>query len=92
MCRSIKTLRFPDHPATEQEINEAALQFVRKVSGYRTPSRVHQAAFEAAVHQIALTTQELLTELIRPDEAQPLQENPEIDAQDRSRDQKQKNK
>jgi hypothetical protein len=76
MCRSIKTLRFPNHTANEQEIYEAALQFVRKVSGFRKPSRAHQAAFEAAVHQIALATQGLLTELIRPGEAHPLQGKP----------------
>jgi len=63
MCRSIKNLRAIEHPANEQEINEAALQFVRKVSGYRKPSRANQAAFEAAVHQIAATTQELLNSL-----------------------------
>ena len=64
MCRSIKILRSLEHPATEQEINEAALQFVRKVSGYRKPSRANQAAFDMAVHQIAVTTQELLNSLI----------------------------
>ena len=73
MCRSIKTLRFPDHPASEQEINEAALQFVRKVSGYRKPSRANRAAFDAAVHQIALTTQGLLNNLVQPGEAYALQ-------------------
>jgi hypothetical protein len=60
MCRSIKPLRLPDRPATEQEINEAALQFVRKVSGYRKPSRANQEAFEAAVQEIAAATQKLL--------------------------------
>jgi hypothetical protein len=45
MCRSIKTLRLPDRKATEQEITEAALQYVRKVSGYRKPSRLNQDAF-----------------------------------------------
>ena len=64
MCRSIKILRSLEHPATEQEINEAALQFVRKVSGYRKPSRANQAAFDMAVHQIAVTTQELLNSLV----------------------------
>jgi hypothetical protein len=73
MCRSIKTLRNPDHPASEQEIQEAALQFVRKVSGYRKPSRANQAAFEAAVHQIALTTQGLLNDLVQPGDAYPLE-------------------
>ena len=76
MCRSIKTLRFPDHTASEQEINEAALQFVRKVSGYRKPSRANQAVFDAAVHQIALTTKGLLNDLVQPGEVQPLQGKP----------------
>jgi hypothetical protein len=63
MCRSIKPLRLPDRLATEQEINEAALQFVRKVSGYRKPSRANQEAFEAAVQEIAEATQRLLDNL-----------------------------
>jgi hypothetical protein len=52
-----------DHPATEEEIREAALQFVRKVSGYRKPSRVNQAAFDAAVEEVAEATQKLLSHL-----------------------------
>jgi hypothetical protein len=63
MCRSIKTLRTLDHPVTEEEIAAAALQFVRKVSGYRKPSRANQAVFDAAVQRIALTTQDLLNSL-----------------------------
>jgi len=63
MCRSIKPLRLPDRPATEQEVHEAALQFVRKVSRYRKPSRVNQEAFEAAVQEIAAATQKLLNGL-----------------------------
>jgi hypothetical protein len=63
MCRSIKPLRLPDRPATEQEIHEAALQFVRKVSGYRKPSRVNQEAFDAAVRDISNSTQKLLNSL-----------------------------
>jgi len=63
MCRSIKPLRMPDRSATEQEITEAALQYVRKVSGYRKPSRLNQDAFDAAVQEIALSTQKLLAEL-----------------------------
>ncbi|HUI87862.1 MAG TPA: DUF2277 domain-containing protein [Anaerolineales bacterium] len=66
MCRSIKPLRLPDRPATEQEIQEAALQFVRKVSGYRKPSRANQPAFEAAVQEIAVATQKLLEGLNVP--------------------------
>ena len=46
MCRSIKTLRSADEPATEDEIRAAALQYVRKVSGYRQPSRKNEEAFE----------------------------------------------
>jgi hypothetical protein len=60
MCRSIKTLRNAEVPATEQEIRAAALQFVRKVSGYRKPSKLNEAAFERAVEEIALSTQKLL--------------------------------
>ena len=64
MCRSIKPLRLPDRLATEQEINEAALQFVRKVSGYRKPSRANQEAFDAAVQEISVATQRLLDGLM----------------------------
>ena len=60
MCRSIKPLRLPDRPATEQEIQEAALQFVRKVGRYRKPSRMNQETFDAAVQEIAAATQKLL--------------------------------
>lgn len=63
MCRSIKVLRVQDHIATEQEINEAALQYVRKVSGYRKPSKANQAAFDAAVREVASSTQKLLSSL-----------------------------
>ena len=60
MCRSIKTLRRPDETATEEEIRAAALQFVRKVSGYRAPSRRNEEAFNAAVDEIASASQRLL--------------------------------
>lgn len=63
MCRSIKQLRQPDSDPTDQEIQEAALQFVRKVSGYRKPSKVNEAAFNQAVVEIATSTRELLNEL-----------------------------
>ena len=53
MCRNIKKLRYPDRPPTDEEIREAALQFVRKVSGYRVPSKSNQAAFDQAVEQVA---------------------------------------
>ena len=63
MCRSIKPLRLPDRPATEQEIQEAALQYVRKVSGYRKPSRANQEAFDAAIAEIADATRKMLESL-----------------------------
>jgi hypothetical protein len=63
MCRSIKKLRHTDHPATEQEIKEAALQFVRKVSGYRAPSKKNQAVFDKAVEEVARATKVLLDAL-----------------------------
>jgi len=63
MCRSIKPLRMPDRKATEQEIAEAALQYVRKVSGYRKPSRLNQEVFDAAVLEVAQATEKLLDDL-----------------------------
>ena len=60
MCRSIKTLRRADEPATEEEVRAAALQFVRKVSGYREPSRKNAGAFHAAVEEVAEASQKLL--------------------------------
>ena len=64
MCRSIKQLRRSDPPPTEAEIQAAALQFVRKVSGYRVPSSANQQAFENAVADIAHTTRFLLDNLV----------------------------
>ena len=63
MCRSIKSLRVPDHQATDMEISEAALQYVRKVSGFRKPSRLNQAAFDAAVQEVASATRKMLVGL-----------------------------
>ena len=60
MCRSIKPLRLPDRQATESEITEAAVQYIRKVSGYRKPSRINQAAFYAAVQEVAAATRKML--------------------------------
>jgi hypothetical protein len=67
MCRSIKQLRHSDIPASDQELYEAALQYVRKVSGYRKPSRANSAAFEAAVLEIAQSTRHLLESLEKPE-------------------------
>jgi hypothetical protein len=63
MCRSIKKLRGSDHPVTDNEIAEAALQYVRKVSGYRKPSRINEAAFEAAVQAVTVATRKMLDSL-----------------------------
>ncbi len=63
MCRSIKQLRRPNEAPTDEEIRAAALQFVRKVSGYRIPSRANQKAFEQAVTDISDTTRILLETL-----------------------------
>ncbi len=63
MCRSIKQLRVPEGPATPGEVQAAALQYVRKISGYRAPARANQAAFDAAVEEVARATQRLLDEL-----------------------------
>ena len=63
MCRSIKTLRRAEGQATDEEIRAAALQFVRKVSGYREPSRQNAAAFDEAVGDIAHSSRRLLTSL-----------------------------
>ena len=65
MCRSIKRLRSPEGPATEQEIREAALQFVRKVSGYREPSRRNAEAFDHAVDEVATASRRLLEAVAR---------------------------
>jgi hypothetical protein len=53
----------PDRKATDQEISEAALQYVRKVSGYRKPSRANQEVFDAAVFEVAQATEKLLNQL-----------------------------
>jgi hypothetical protein len=63
MCRSIKTLRRREGTPTEQEIHDAALQFIRKISGYRVPSRVNTPAFEAAVREVSASSRRLLSSL-----------------------------
>jgi hypothetical protein len=60
MCRSIKVLRRPDEFATREEIDGAALQFVRKISGFHKPSIANQEAFDRAVREIAQASQRLL--------------------------------
>lgn len=63
MCRNIKTLFNFDPPVTEQEIRGASLQFVRKISGFNKPSKANEAAFEAAVEEIAAASKRLLRSL-----------------------------
>ncbi len=63
MCRSIKQLRNAEIPATEEEIRAAALQFVRKVSGYRKPSKANEEVFERAVDEVTEATRKLLANL-----------------------------
>lgn len=65
MCRSIKRLRGPDGPVTRDQIDEAALQFVRKVSGFRAPASKNAEAFERAVREIADASERLLESLPR---------------------------
>lgn len=63
MCRSIKPLFNFEPPASDDEVRAAALQFVRKVSGYQKPSQANQAAFSAAVDEVAAATHRLLAGL-----------------------------
>jgi hypothetical protein len=64
MCRNIRTLHNFDPPATEEEIHDAALQYVRKISGSTKPSQANEEAFEAAVGEIAASTRTLLGRLV----------------------------
>ena len=74
MCRNIKTLRRYEAPPSEAELRLAALQFVRKVSGYRSPSRLNQEAFDQAVEEIAEATRKLLENLVtRPPAARQVE-------------------
>ncbi len=64
MCRNIKTLYNFEPPTSPDEIQAAAVQYVRKVSGMQKPSRANEAAFERAVHEIAHVTEHLLESLV----------------------------
>jgi hypothetical protein len=65
MCRSIKTLRDAEQvTATDQEVYEAALQFVRKISGYRKPAQRNEDAFNRAVEEISASSRRLLDDLV----------------------------
>ena len=64
MCRNIKTLFNFEPPATESEIRDASLQFVRKLSGFTAPSRANEAAFERAVEEVAASARTLIRSLV----------------------------
>ena len=66
MCRNIKTLFNFEPPATELEIRDASLQFVRKISGYTVPSKANEAAFEQAVEEVAASARRLIASLVTP--------------------------
>ena len=64
MCRNIKTLFNFEPPATELEIRDASLQFVRKLSGFTVPSKANEAAFERAVEEVAASARALIRSLV----------------------------
>jgi hypothetical protein len=63
MCRNIKRLRHPDHAPTDAELHDAALQFVRKISGFNKPSHANQAAFDTAVRDVSAAARVLFRSL-----------------------------
>jgi len=69
MCRNIKPLFNFEPPATKNEIRNASTQFVRKISGFRDPSKINEAAFNKAIEQIATATEQLIKSLVT--EAKP---------------------
>lgn len=71
MCRSIVVLR--GHEVGDEDVRAAALQYVRKISGYRKPSQANTAAFEAAIEEIALSSRKLLSLLQYADPRRPVQ-------------------
>jgi len=66
MCRNIKKLRFEDRAPSDKELEDAALQFVRKISGYRKPSKANHAVFDKAVINIARNSRKLFDSLYSP--------------------------
>ena len=64
MCRNIRTLHNFEPPATEHEVHEAALQYVRKISGATRPSQANSEAFDAAVEEVAAATRRMLDHLV----------------------------
>jgi hypothetical protein len=64
MCRNIRTLHNFEPPATDEEVRSAALQYVRKISGFTKPSQANEAAFQHAVDEVAAVSAELLSQLV----------------------------
>lgn len=64
MCRNIKTLFNFDPPATTDEVNASAIQFVRKLSGFNKPSKANEGAFELAIERVAAAAQEMLNSMV----------------------------
>jgi hypothetical protein len=64
VCRNIRNLRNPDRPPTNAELSDAALQFVRKISGYRKPSLANRQAFDEAVDEVASASRRLFDRLV----------------------------
>lgn len=77
MCRNIKTLFNFEPPATELEIRDASLQFVRKLSGFSVPSKANEAAFERAIEEVAASARNLISSLITNAESR----NREVEAE-----------
>jgi hypothetical protein len=82
MCRNIKNLFNFDPPVTDDEIRDASLQFVRKISGFTKPSKANEAAFDSAVEEIALVSARLLASL---ETNAPAKDRDEEDAKRRAR-------
>jgi hypothetical protein len=72
MCRNIKRLRHPDHGPSDEELHDAALQFVRKISGFNKPSQANEAAFHRAVHDVAAVSRKLFDTLQVRGQPQPV--------------------
>jgi hypothetical protein len=79
MCRNIRPLHNFEPPATTEEVEAAALQYVRKISGYTKPSQANQEAFDQAVHEVAVASQRLLNAL----ETNAPPKNREVEAEKR---------
>ena len=66
MCRNIKKLRHPDAPPTDEELRDAALQFIRKISGYRVPSKANAKTFDRAITDVAAASRKMFDKLETP--------------------------